>query len=158
MRSNPNKPKGNPIAKKGKALDKPTPKEQAIIDSKVNEVAILLAKGVSQKQIRIQKSEEWQCTEQNVHYYIKKAMQAMQSSIEKKMDYVLAVQRERLEYILNGAIEKKDYASAQKIIDCMNRLYGLYTEKKQVQLDVPTIQFKFGETITNNSEDEETNE
>lgn len=156
MRSNPDRPKGNPIAKKGRALDKPTPAEQAIIDNKVNEVAILLAKGVSQKQIRLQKSNEWQCTEQNVHYYIKKAINAMRSSIEKKLDYVLALQRERLEYILAGAVEKKDFLSAQKIIDSMNKMYGLYTEKKQVQLDAPTIQFKFGETITNNS-DEETN-
>lgn len=158
MRSNPNKPKGNPIAKKGKALDKPTPKEQAIIDSKVNEVAILLAKGVSQKQIRIQKSEEWQCTEQNVHYYIKKAMQAMQSSIEKKMDYVLAVQRERLEYILNGAIEKKDFLSAQKIIDTMNKLYGLYEEKKNIKIDAPTIKFDFGNINNSEEKDDEVSE
>lgn len=157
MRSNPNKPKGNPIAKKGKALDKPTPQEQAIIDNKVNEVAILLAKGVSQKQIRVQKSEEWQCTEQNVHYYVKKAMQAMQSSIEKKMDYVLAVQRERLEYILNGAIEKKDYQSAQKIIDTMNKLYGLYEEKKNIKIDAPTIKFDFG-NINNSEKDDEVSE
>lgn len=68
----------------------------------------------------------------------------MQSSIEKRLDYVLAVQRERLEYILAGAIEKKDYQSAQKIIDTMNKLYGLYEEKKTVKLDAPTIKFEFG--------------
>lgn len=158
MRSNPNKPKGNPTAKKGKALDKPTPQEQAIIDNKVNEVAILLAKGVSQKQIRVQKSEEWQCTEQNVHYFIKKAMQAMQSSIEKKLDYVLAVQRERLEYILNGAVEKKDYQSAQKIIDTMNKLYGLYEEKKNIKIDAPTIKFDFGNINNSEEKDDEVSE
>ena len=151
MRSNPKRPRG-------RVKELPMAAEREISNAKINEIAILLAKGVSQKQIRVQKSEEWGCTEQNVHYFIKKAMKAMQSSIEKRLDYVLAVQRERLEYILAGAIEKKDYQSAQKIIDTMNKLYGLYTEKKQVQLDVPTIQFKFGETITNNSEDEETNE
>lgn len=158
MRSNPNRPVGNPTAKKGKALDKPTPQEQAIIDNKVNEVAILLAKGVSQKQIRVQKSEEWQCTEQNVHYFIKKAMQAMQSSIEKKLDYVLAVQRERLEYILNGAIEKKDYQSAQKIIDTMNKLYGLYEEKKNIKIDAPTIKFEFGNINNDDEKDDEVSE
>ena len=138
MRSNPNRKPGNP--KRFNA----TREEKAMIEDKVNEVAILLAKGVSQKQIRIQKSEEWECTEQNVHYFIKKAMKAMQSSIEKKLDYVLAVQRERLEYILAGAIEKRDYQSAQKIIDTMNKLYGLYEEKKSIKLDAPTIKFEFG--------------
>ena len=121
-------------------------------------MAGLLAKGVSQKKIRAQKSEEWQCTEQNVHYFIKKAIAAMQSSIEKRMDYVLALQRERLELILNGAIEKRDYASAQKILDTMNKLYGLYEEKKNIKIDAPTIQFKFGETITTNNNDEEADE
>lgn len=144
MRANPNRPKGNPIATKGRALDKPTAAEQALLDKKVNEVAKLLAKGVSQKQIRVQKSEEWQCTEQNVHYYIKKAIKAMQSGIEKKVDLVLALQRERLELILNAAIEKGDYATAQKVIDTMNKLYGLYTERKEVKLDAPTIKFDFG--------------
>lgn len=157
MRSNPNIPKGNPTAKKGKKIGNTTPQEQQIINSKVNEVAILLAKGVSQKQIRIQKSEEWGCTEQNVHYFIKKAMQAMQSSIEKKLDYVLAVQRERLEYILNGAIEKKDFLSAQKIIDTMNKLYGLYEEKKNIKIDAPTIKFDFG-NINNEEKDDEVSE
>lgn len=157
MRSNPNIPKGNPTAKKGKKIGNTTPQEQQIINSKVNEVAILLAKGVSQKQIRVQKSEEWGCTEQNVHYFIKKAMKAMQSSIEKKLDYVLAVQRERLEYILNGAIEKKDFLSAQKIIDTMNKLYGLYEEKKNIKIDAPTIKFDFG-NINNEEKDDEVSE
>ena len=150
MRSNPKRPKG-------RVYTMPTAQEREITNAKVNEIAILLAKGVSQKQIRVQKSEEWNCTEQNVHYFIKKAMKAMQSSIEKKLDYVVALQRERLEFILNGAIEKRDYMSAQKIIDTMNKLYGLYEEKKTVKLDAPTIKFDFG-NINNdvdNSEDSE---
>ena len=150
MRSNPKRPKG-------RVHTMPTAQEREITNAKVNEIAILLAKGVSQKQIRVQKSEEWNCTEQNVHYFIKKAMKAMQSSIEKKLDYVVALQRERLEFILNGAIEKRDYMSAQKIIDTMNKLYGLYEEKKTVKLDAPTIKFEFG-NINNdvdNSEDSE---
>lgn len=150
MRSNPNR-------KPGRFHTTQTAEEREISNAKVNEIAILLAKGVSQKQIRVQKSEEWGCTEQNVHYFIKKAMKAMQSSIEKKLDYVVALQRERLEFILNGAIEKRDYMSAQKIIDTMNKLYGLYEEKKTVKLDAPTIKFDFG-NINNdvdNSEDSE---
>lgn len=147
MRSNPNRKPGNP--KRFNA----TKEEQAMVDDKVNEVAILLAKGVSQKQIRVQKSEEWQCTEQNVHYYIKKAIKAMQCSIEKKLDYVLAVQRERLEYILNGAIEKRDFLAAQKIIDTMNKMYGLYEEKKNIKIDAPTIKFEFGNINNEDKED-----
>lgn len=155
MRSNPNRPVGSPIKQ---PRFKATPEEQAMIDNKVNEVAKLLAKGLSQKQIRIQKSEEWQVTEQCVHYYIKKAIKAMQCSIEKRLDYVLAVQRERLEYILNGAVEKKDYQSAQKIIDTMNKLYGLYEEKKNIKIDAPTIKFEFGNINNDDEKDEDISE
>lgn len=77
----------------------------------------------------------------------------MQCSIEKKLDYVLAVQRERLEFILNGAIEKRDFLAAQKIIDTMNKMYGLYEEKKNIKIDAPTIKFDFG-NINNDDKDD----
>ena len=76
----------------------------------------------------------------------------MHSSIEKKMEYVLGLQRERLEMVLNGAIEKKDFATAQKVIDTMNKLYGLYEDKKKVSIDTGTIKFDFGNIKTNNEE------
>lgn len=117
----------------------------------------MLAKGVSQKQIRVQLSEKWKCTEQNIHYLIQKAYKAMQSSIEKKLDYVLALQRERLEYILAQAVEKKDFQSAVKIVDTMNKLYGLYEEKKSVKIDTGTIKFDFG-NINNGEENENVSE
>ena len=150
MRSNPKRRAGQPS-------EVWTKEAREIANYKVNEVAGLLAKGISQKQIRVQKSEEWGCTEQNVHYFIKKAFKAMQTSIEKRLDYVVALQRERLELILNGAIEKKDFASAQKIIDTMNKLYGLYEEKKNIKIDAPTIKFEFG-NINNEEKDEDVSE
>ena len=156
MRSNPDRPKGNPIAVKGRAFHLPTAAEKAIIDKKVNEVAKLLAKGVSQKQIKSQKSEEWQCTEQNVNYYIKKAIKSIHTGIEKRIENVLAIQQERLELVLNSAIEKGDYSKAQKVIDTMNKMYGLYTERKEVKIDAPTIKFDFGKI--NKEEKDEINE
>lgn len=131
--------------------------EAFMASDKVNKVAKMLAKGLSQKEIKMRLTEEWGCTEQNIHYYIKRAIKAMQSSIERKLDYVIALQRERLEFILNGAIEKKDYSSAQKIIDSMNKLYGLYEEKKNVKIDAPTIKFDFG-NINNADKDVEDSE
>ena len=79
----------------------------------------------------------------------------MQHSIDKRMDYILSLQRERLELCLNGAIEKKDFATAQKVIDTMNKLYGLYEDKKKVSIDTGTIKFDFGNIKTNNEECDE---
>jgi uncharacterized protein YqgQ len=113
----------------------------------------MLAKGVSQKQIKIECSEQWKCTEQAVNYLIKKALKSLQNSIDKRIDIIFSLQRERMELLLNGAIEKKDYLSAQKIIDSMNKMYGLYTEKKEVKLDAPVIKFDFGNINNDNNDD-----
>lgn len=123
---------------------KMTAAEQKILNDKVAEIAKLLAMGKSQKQIRVELSEKYNCTEQVIHIQIKQAIKAMQSSIEKRLDYVIALQRERLENILYGAVEKKDFATAQKIIDTMNRLYGLYTDKKEIKIKENVIKFDFG--------------
>lgn len=133
---------------------KMTAAEQKILSDKVAEIAKLLAMGKSQKQIRVELSEKYNCTEQVIHIQIKQAIKAMQSSIEKRLDYVVALQRERLENILYGAVEKKDFATAQKIIDTMNRLYGIYEHKANIKVDAPNIKFSFG-NITNNEEEKE---
>lgn len=129
--------------------------EQLVCD-KVHEIAKLLAQGVSQKTIRYDYSRKWKCTEQNVQYFIRKAIKAMHTSIEKRAEHIIALQRERFEYILAQCVEKKDFATAHKIIDSMNRLYGLYTEKKSVTMDsAPTIKFDFGTLRKNNDEQTE---
>lgn len=146
--------RSNPNRKVGASTDNfhRTAVEKAITDKKVYEIAKLLAKGVSKRDILQSKAEEWECTEQNVNYFINKAYKSMAHSIDKRIERVLGLQRERLELILNGAIEKRDFATAQKIIDTMNKLYGLYEEKKKVSIDAGTIKFDFG-NITSNEED-----
>lgn len=121
------------------------------------EIAKRLAKGESQRTLKKELSEEWKCTEQNINYLIRKALKSIQCSIDKKMDVIFALQRERMEFLLNGAIEKKDYLSAQKIMDSMNKMYGLYTEKKEVKLDSNTISFNFG-NMNNDEKDDELSE
>ena len=116
-----------------------------------------MAKGESQRTLKKELSEEWKCTEQNINYLIRKALKSIQCSIDKKMDVIFALQRERMEFLLNGAIEKKDYLSAQKIMDSMNKMYGLYTEKKEVKLDSNTISFNFG-NMNNDEKDDELSE
>ena len=143
----------NPVGRKKGVTTK---EEENLVIDKVHEIAKLLAMGVSQKTIRYDYSRKWKCTEQNVQYFIRKAIKAMHSSIEKRAEHIIALQRERFEYILAQCVEKKDFATAHKIIDSMNRLYGLYTEKKNISMDsAPTIKFDFG-TLRNKNNDEQT--
>ena len=145
----------NPNRSAGRKTFTQTKEEKDLVNDKVYEIAQLLSKGVNRQLIKRQKAEEWDCTEQNIQYYIRKAYKSMQHSIDKRMDYILSLQRERLELCLNGAIEKKDFATAQKVIDTMNKLYGLYEDKKKVSIDTGTIKFDFGNIKTNNEECDE---
>ena len=147
----------NPTVKAGRKKNHTSAEERAILDTKVYEIAKRLAKGESQRTLKKELSEEWKCTEQNINYLIRKALKSIQCSIDKKMDVIFALQRERMEFLLNGAIEKKDYLSAQKIMDSMNKMYGLYTEKKEVKLDSNTISFNFG-NMNNDEKDDELSE
>ena len=143
----------NPVGRKKGVITK---EEENLVIDKVHEIAKQLAMGVSQKTIRYDYSRKWKCTEQNVQYFIRKAIKSMHSSIEKRAEHIIALQRERFEYILAQCVEKKDFATAHKIIDSMNRLYGLYTEKKNISMDsAPTIKFDFG-TLRNKNNDEQT--
>lgn len=151
MRTNPNvsvgKPKGSNTAE-----------AKALLDKKIFEIAKRLAKGESQRTLKKELSEEWKCTEQAIGYLIRKALKSIQNQIDKRMDIIFALQRERMEFLLKGAIEKKDYLSAQKIMDSMNKMYGLYTEKKEVKLDSNTISFNFGNMNNNDEKDDELSE
>lgn len=149
--------RANPTVKAGRKKNHASAEERAILDTKVYEIAKRLAKGESQRTLKKELSEEWKCTEQNINYLIRKALKSIQCSIDKKMDVIFALQRERMEFLLKGAIEKKDYLSAQKIMDSMNKMYGLYTEKKEVKLDSNTISFNFG-NMNNDEKDDELSE
>lgn len=53
------------------------------------------------------------------------------------------IQRERLEQILRLALEKKDYSTAVKTIEVMNKMFGIYETKQTIKLEDSTIKFEF---------------
>lgn len=53
--------------------------------------------------------------------------------------------RERLEYILESAIAKKDFNLALRTQDILNKLNGMYVENHKVDLNVTNMEFKFGD-------------
>ena len=57
------------------------------------------------------------------------------------------IQLERLEDLLKDALESGDKNSSLKALDMINRLHGLYIEKKEVKLDAQKLKFSFGDDL-----------
>ena len=89
----------------------------------------------------------------NNNYYL--AIDGLSVMTEKYLGNVREIQRERLETIMAGAINKKDYLSAVKAVETLNKMLGIQEQKQVVEIKDHTIKFEFGNV---NNEDEENNE
>jgi hypothetical protein len=103
--------------------------------------------------------EEYKIERQKANYYYSKAMQDLREIDERFAERLRGAQRERLETIISGAIAKKDFLSATKAIETMNKMFGLNEpDKKEVQFKDTTIKFNFENDINNDDDNETVNE
>ena len=102
-------------------------------------------------------SELWNCTEQNINWYITQAYKIFDSNMEKEFAKLANNQISRLMNIGCTALQRGDLSNALKATDLINKLGGLYTEKVEANIKGDTtIQVNFGGfTIDTNNEDEE---
>ncbi|NDW10698.1 hypothetical protein [Dysgonomonas sp. 520] len=104
--------------------------------------------------IRRKYMAEWNCSNTNVNWYIKKAYDLIDKSTQKNIDRLINRQMATLEKIANSAITNNDRANSIKAVDTMNKLMNLYVEKSEVTVntDAP-IQISFGDLTVSTSED-----
>lgn len=102
-------------------------------------------------------SELWNCTEQNINWYISQAYKIFDSNMEKEFAKLANNQISRLMNIGCTALQRGDLSNALKATDMINKLSGLYTEKVEANIKADSvIQVNFGGfTIDTNNEDEE---
>lgn len=102
-------------------------------------------------------SELWNCTEQNINWYITQAYKIFDSNMEKEFAKLANNQITRLMNIGCTALQRGDLSNAIKATDIINKLGGLYTEKVEANVKADSvIQVNFGGfTIGTNNEDEE---
>lgn len=130
-------------------------KKKYLLDPKVNEVAELIVKGWSQKKIRDHLFEKYNIQRMNGANYIRKALQALDVVLYEKEDKLFAIQVNRMEGLLETAMNNNDVANAIKVINEMNKVYGLHKEKKDINLKAEeTIKFKFGDMDSTNTDEE----
>lgn len=99
-------------------------------------------------------SEKWDCSEQNIDYYIKKAYEIFDTNMEKEFAKLANNQITRLMNIACAALQRGDLSNALKATDIINKLGGLYTEKVEANVKADSvIQVNFGGFTVNNEED-----
>lgn len=151
---------GKPIAVKIKEDERERKirqkKKKYLLDPKVNEVAEFIVKGWSQKKIRDYLFEKYNISRPNGGNYIRKALGALDVVLYEKEDKLFAIQVNRMEGLLETAMSNNDVANAIKVINEMNKVYGLHKEKKDINLKAEeTIKFKFGDMDNTTDTDEE---
>lgn len=90
-------------------------------------------------------SELWDCTEQNINWYITQAYKIFDSNMEKEFAKLANNQITRLMNIGCTALQRGDLGNALKATDMINKLSGLYTEKVEANIKADSvIQVNFG--------------
>lgn len=87
--------------------------------------------------------EEYDISSQTANKYIKNAYNYLNSNDSFK-DEIKKVQQERFEYILQKAIEDSKWDTANRILDNMNKMFGLYDTSTKIEIQSDIIKFRFG--------------
>ena len=127
---------------------------------KVKFAAKLIAEGNSRRVVIEEVIKKFKMEEepQKAAYVYNRAIKDLKEVDERYCERLRVAQRERIETVIAGAISKKDYMSATKAIEVMNKMFGLNEpDKKEVKFEDTTIRFNFANDI-NNDDNETVNE
>lgn len=79
-----------------------------------------------------------------IYRWINIAYDALTADMDESIEQTRAITKERLEKILQDALETNNYNIALKTTEQLNKINGLYQEKVEVKADT-TISFEFNE-------------
>ncbi len=121
------------------------PVEQNQRKYRIAEVIKMITKGWSRTSIIEHIQELWDIKRATASEYVKMAYEVLGEASDEVVENSKNIQLERLEDILKAALESGDKANSLKALDMINRLHGLYIEKKEVKLDTQKLRFSFGD-------------
>ena len=125
-------------------LENPTPETK----KRIIQVLERIRKGQPKSKIVKWLKDEYDIYDQQAYKYIHDAYYYIENSnnIEDvDIQATKASQIERIESILENAIDKNDTKSALKALDMLNKINQLYVEKQEVDLKIKDMVFKFGD-------------
>lgn len=101
--------------------------------------------GMSPVQIKYDIAEKWDVAYQTAYNYYRDAVEYLNADLKEDAARVRENQVERLYRIAEEALAQGDRKSALATYDQINKIYGLYSQKVELNNDTPLIEFKFGE-------------
>lgn len=122
---------------------------------RIAEVIKRIRKGWSRAKILEWIEDQWNVQKATASNYIKMAYEVLGEASDEVIENSRIIQLERLEDLLKDALEGNDRANSLKALDMINRLHGLYIEKKEVKLDTQKLKFSFGDEAENDVYDGE---
>lgn len=112
---------------------------------RIAEVIKMITKGWSRTSIIEHIQKLWDIKKSTANEYVKMAYDVLGEASDEVVENSRNIQLERLEDLLKDALESGDKANSLKALDMINRLHGLYIEKKEVKLDTQKLRFSFGD-------------
>ena len=121
------------------------PKDRMLARARMLYTTELMRKGWSNSQIVKHLIEKDGICETSARNAIRKALDWLKDN--EASGYVESIRRkqvERSEFILEQAIQARNWDAANRIIDTLNKTLGLYENKQKVEIVGDEIRFKFG--------------
>ena len=125
---------------------------------RIAEVIKMITKGWSRTSIIEHIQKLWDIKKSTANEYVKMAYDVLGEASDEVVENSRNIQLERLEDLLKDALESGDKANSLKALDMINRLHGLYIEKKEVKLDTQKLRFSFGDEAEDDVYDEGPND
>lgn len=105
----------------------------------------LMRKGWSNSQIIPHLSEKYNICNTSARNTIKKAYEWLKDNdASGYIEDIRKKQVERSEFLLQQAIEARNWDAANRIVDTLNKTLGIYENKQKVEIVADEIKFKFG--------------
>lgn len=114
-------------------------------------IASLLRKGWSKTTITEHLAELWGVKKQAGAQWLKKTYNYLNQGDEVFIKNLRRIQLERLELMLQKAMEREDWKTANTIADTINKTFSLYEIKTKVEITDNVIRFKFNDANVGNS-------
>lgn len=122
----------------------PNPTEET--KRRIKEVLSKVRKAWTKLKIMDWLCETYNLSERQAYDYYHDALYWLQQAHSNEDDAktIRAEQIERITTMMNEALDAKDFKTATKCQEMLNKIYQLYVEKKEVNVTADTIHFKFG--------------
>lgn len=125
-----------------------TPKEKIYKENEkqlvIRYIHELMKRGLSKREIRNHIADKTSFNANAIYKWINMAYDALTADMDESIEVTRAITKERLEKILQEALETNNYNIALKTTEQLNKINGLYQEKVEVKADT-TISFDFNE-------------